>query len=167
MSQDLKSAEEVWETTGPGTIGVSVTGVDDKPRPSRVGGRPGMRLRISAYDRLRNQETCLVKSGDPFTNGMLVRVDADQQQDPTTASVNAVKDLADLFDLRGAAFSERVEQLNEYNVRRMLDVAEDVDATNSQIQALRAMINTKWPIGGEMPMYKELSALGQTATDTQ
>lgn len=164
--RQVDSVEEIWETTGFGMIYVKVSGVDGKERSLGVGGKPGQKLRISEYDRMRNQEVVMDEKADVFTNGMLLRVDADQNDDPMTKTdqVLTAEDIVEIFGLTGKSFTERVDQLNEYNARRLLAEAETLDATNSQIQALKAMVETKWRIGGEMPIYRELQSLGEVAS---
>lgn len=162
--RQVESPEEVWETTGSGKIYVRVTSMDGKDRSQKVGGRPGQKLRISEYDRLRNQERVMDQKADVFTNGMLLRVDAEPDDNPNMLSPEAV---IDLFSVTGVDFQARVDELNEYNVRRLIEVCDELDATNSQINYLKDTLAKKWPVGGEMPMYTELSALGQVASPTK
>lgn len=161
-----KENEETWVTTGQGVIYVNTTNLEGRTVSTSVGGRAGAILRITQYDRLRTQENTVEPKNDPFTNGMLIRADADQQQDETTASVDALNNAAigEIFGLGKGEFRERVDQLGEYNVRRMIELIPDVDATQSQIDCLRETLAAKWPLGGPMPIYKELSDLGQVAT---
>jgi len=161
--RQVESVEEVWETTGHGMVFVTVTGVDGKERSISAGGRPGQKLRISEYDRTRCQERVLDDRADVFTNGMLIRVDAPNDG----PNVLTAEDIVELFTLRGEAFQERVNELNEYNTRRLLEASEDLDASNSQIVFLKQTIAQKWPIGGDTPMYRELQGLGQVASPTQ
>lgn len=156
----VETVEEVWETTGHATIYVRQTTVDGSTRNVAVGGRPGMRLRISEYDRERNQETVMDEAADPFTNGMLIRVLPEGEAGPQHLTDDQI---AQLFMVTGQEFTDKVDELNEYNVRRMYEKAYELDATNSQIQTLKGMIETKWPIGGDTPMYRELKGLGQVA----
>jgi hypothetical protein len=161
----VESIEEVWETTGNGWVYAQVTGVDGKPRTVKAGGRPGQKLRITEYDRLKCQEKVLSDVHDIFQNGMLIRVDqASEEENPNWLSAEAI---IELFSITGPAFNTRVDALNEYNVRRLLDACEDLDATNSQEQYLKQTLAQKWPIGGEMPMYRELQGLGEVASPTR
>lgn len=163
--QQVESVEEVWETTGHGMIHVAVTGVDGAPRKLKAGGRPGQKLRISEYDREKNQERVLDDKADPFSNGMLIKVSPVPVEDnPNLLSAEAV---VELFSVTGPEFTTRVDQLNEYNVRRLLEACDDLDATNSQTQYLKETVAKKWPIGGDTPMYRELDKLGQVASPTQ
>jgi hypothetical protein len=161
--QQVESIEEIWETTGEGRIWVEVTGTDGKDRPVSVGGRPGQRLRISEYDRLRAQEIILDDNADPFRNGMLIRVGGEQLSEQAL-SADAV---AEIFTHTGRDFLDLIEPLNEYNTRRLLAAADSLDATNSQIQALQARVEEKWPIGGDTPMYRELKGINEVTSALQ
>jgi hypothetical protein len=163
--RQVESPEEIWETTGSATIYVRASGVDGRDRSLKVGGRPGQKLRISEYDRIRNQERVMDDKSDVFTNGMLLRVDA--EPDDENPNMLSPEDVLELFSARGDDFTSRVDKLNEYNVRRLIEVCDELDATNSQINFLKDTLAKKWPIGGEMPMYTELSALGQVASPTK
>lgn len=156
-----REGEEVWELTVPGTVWVEVTNDRGKAVPMRVGGRPGARLRIGTEDRIITQERIVDREFDPFVNGMLCRIDADQQVDAKTASVDALttEDLMKVFSKSGRAFQVAVDKLNQTSVRRMNEMAEDVDATASQIAYLKTSIETRWPIGGDTKVYREIKGL--------
>lgn len=168
MVKTVETVEEVWETTGSGWVYAQVTGIDGKPRTVKAGGRPGQKLRISEYDRIRNQERVIDDKADPFSNGMLLRV-SPPADDFDTENPNhlSAEDVIELFSITGPEFAKRIDALNEYNVRRMLELCEDLDATNSQIQTLKSTVALKWPIGGDTPMYRELQGLGEVASPTQ
>lgn len=161
--RQIESVEEVWETTGHGMIFVNVIGVDGKERSVSVGGKPGQKLRISEYDRIRNQEKVMDPDADVFTNGMLIRTDGEQMSSQALTS----EQIAEVFLSTGAEFKAKVSELNEYNVRRMRELATDLDATNSQIETLDQQIASRWPIGGEMPIYRELKSIGEVASPSQ
>lgn len=160
----ITTVEELWETTGHGLIYVHVTGIDGKDRVVSVGGQPGQKLRITEYDRTRNQERVMDANADVFSNGMLIRKDTDEQPSDQILSHDAIEEL---FNLGAAEFKDRAYALNEYNVRRLKEIAEDLDATKSQIDTLDRIIATKWPLGGEMPSYTELKQLGEVASPSQ
>jgi hypothetical protein len=166
--KQVETPEEVWETTGTGWVHVHVTGIDGNMRKIKAGGRPGQKLRISEYDRLRNQEKVLDDKADVFTNGMLIRVSPpigpDDDENPNHLSP---EDVIELFSITGPEFKARVDALNEYNVRRLIELCEDLDATNSQIQTLKSTLAVKWPIGGDTPMYRELQGIGEVASPTR
>lgn len=166
VQQVVESVEEVWETTGAGMIYVTVMGVDGNPRSISAGGRPGQKLRLTEYDRMKNQERVLDDKADVFTNGMLVKL---SPVDEVVDNVNQLtaEEIVKLFTITGPKFNDQVDQLNEYNVRRLIEMCDDLDATNSQVQYLAQTLAQKWPIGGDTPMYRELQGLGQVASPTQ
>jgi len=165
--QIVESVEEVWETTGPGMVHVQITGVDGKPRSIKAGGRPGQKLRISEYDRVKNQERVLDDRADVFTNGMLIKLSPVDEDAPINPNHLGAEDIIDLFNTTGPEFNTRIDELNEYNVRRLIELCDDLDATNSQSQYLAETLAKKWPIGGDTPMYRELQGLGQVASPTR
>lgn len=154
-----REGEEIWELNVPGTVWVEVTNDRGRPVPLRVGGKQGARLRISTEDRVLNQERVVDPEVDPFTNGMLVRLDADQQQDEKTKSIDALtdSDLVRIFAKNGRAFQASVDKLNQLSVRRMSEMAATVDATSSQVAYLKESIERRWPIGGDTPTYREIT----------
>jgi hypothetical protein len=158
--------EEVWETTGHGWVYAQVTGVDGKPRTIKAGGRPGQKLRISEYDRLKCQERVLSDIHDIFVNGMLIRVSVDEEAESNPNQLTA-EAIISLFSITGPEFNDRIDELNEYNVRRLLEACEDLDATNSQSEYLKKTLAQKWPIGGDTPMYRELQGLGEVVSPTR
>lgn len=153
-----RAGEEVWETTTSGRVWVEVTNERGQPRAVSAGGRTGARLRITVEDRELVQERIINREQDPFVNGMLVRVDADQQADPRTKSPDALntEQLMKVFSKTGKTFNSMVDSFSEVTVRRMLEMAEDVDATNSQISYLRQVIDDRYHIGGDTPTYREM-----------
>lgn len=160
----VRPGEEIWDSTVASQVWVETT--DEKGRARSVVVRGGGRLRITSIDREINQDFIVNPENDPFTNGMLIRVDAPQDTDPRTASDQALdtKGLMDIFAKTGKIFERRVNALNEVNVRRMWDMRESVDATASQTAYLRSILDEKWPIGSDTPSYRELKGLGEVAT---
>lgn len=155
-----REGQEIWETTTEGTVWVSVVDERNRERAVSVGGKVGSRLRLTALDREIVQDAILNSGSDPFTNGLLRRVDADQNLDPATSTDQAfsTEQLLVLFSKSGNAFQAAVRRLNEVNVRRMADMAEGVDASASQIAFLEALIEEKFRIHGSTPTYDEMMA---------
>lgn len=153
-----REGEEIWETTTPGTVWVQVTDDRGKEKSVSVGGKPGQRLRIKSLDREVNQDAILEDASDPFTNGLLKRVDADQQLNPQTASdqVLTTEQLLETFKSSGNAFRSKVTKLNELNVRRLVEMAEAADASASQISFLREHV-AQYRQEGDTPTWRELS----------
>lgn len=160
-----RDGEEIWETTTPGTVWVLVTDDRGKEKSVSVGGAPGQRLRVKSLDREINQDSILEDASDPFTNGLLKRIDADQQLDPQTASEQVLdtEQLMAIFTKSGAPFQAAVRKLNELNVRRLAEMAEAVDATASQIAFLKEHVVTTFRQEGDTPTWRELNAGPQGA----
>lgn len=154
-----REGEEIWETTTPGKVWVLTTDDRGKEKSVRVGGAVGQRLRIKSLDREINQDAILEDGSDPFTNGLLRRIDADQQQDPQTATEHVVttEQLLEIFKSSGNAFQAKVKKLNELNFRRLREMAEAADATASQI-AFLAEHAANFRKEGDTPTYRELKA---------
>lgn len=148
--------EEIWESCVRGRTWVEITDHRGAPKNISVVG-VGSRLRITTIDRIRNQEVVRDPQGDPFLNGMLMRVDSDQKQDPTTDSsqVHSDDDLKMVFTLEEDAFTVYVDELNELNVRRLKEMA-PAHASVAQDKFLTELLLRKWPIGGDTPTYREM-----------
>lgn len=160
-----RPGEEIWETTTEGTVWVATTDDRGRTKDVSVGGKVGARLRIKTEDREIVQDAILEDGSDPFTNGLLRRVDADQNADERTRSDQALttEDLMAIYDKKGNAFQAAVKKLNEFNVRRLREVAEGLDATASQISFLDTYLEENYRGGGDTPTYRELKGLGETA----
>lgn len=164
--EEIRNAEEIWESTIPGRIWVTTVNARGTRKDISVGGREGARLRIAKIDREITQEQIVDPLNDPFLNGMLRRVDADQNKVPETKTDQALstEDLVTLFAKDTPAFQSAVDALSEVNVRRMLSIAKDVDATMSQQQYLKDSVQRRWPItSGDTETYRELKAASQVA----
>ena len=145
----LRPIEEVWLCMVSGEIWVEVTDHKGAPRSRSVSGTSG-RLRITTEDRIRCQERVLDPVNDPFTNGCLIRVDADQQVDPITASADAMtnEQLAEAFELAGGDFEDFLDAISEVNVRRMLVIAHEINAGVQHHSAIKDIIERKFAVGG-------------------
>jgi hypothetical protein len=150
-----RAGEEIWELMVPGRVHVEVTNHRGRPQNLTVIGR-NSRLRISTTDREIAQERIRTPENDPFRNGMLRRVDSKASDAERDANELSDDDLTHVFNLSGVEFEEMVMSFSETNVRRMRAMAEDVDASASQISFLKTYINEKWPIGGTVPSYEEM-----------
>jgi len=145
-----RPGEEVWETTTDGTVWVPIVDVRGRESYVEVGGVAGSVLRITSIDREVAQDR-VPTGNDPFVNGMLRRIDADQNADPKTASDQALgtDELVAVFTKSGTAFRAAVDKLSEHNVRRLYEAMELVDATASQQAYLREKIASFRPKGND------------------
>ncbi len=149
---------EIWETTTAGRVWVTVT-ERGKERETSVGGKVGAKLRISEDDRQVNQDRCYEPSGDPFINGLLRRVDAGATPDDNSEHALDERQLMVGFAKSGKAFHAYVDKLNELNTRRMRDLCERVDASQSQVAYLDKVIKERYRIEGDTETYRELKRL--------
>lgn len=149
--QDPTKIMETWEITTEGRVWLQVTTFTRHGQPqdkdvSLGPKKPGQKLKISQADRERNQENVADPQFDPFRNGLLVRVDADQQSNPMTASTDAVTtvDLMAIYELKGSEFMAAVEALGQVPIRRLQEMSEAVDATTSQVAMIEQVIEERW-----------------------
>lgn len=150
-----REGEEVWELTVPGRVWVKVTKYTRSGHPiTEVASwgpkKQGQQFRITTTDRELNQENVADPQHDIFRNGMLVRVDAPQNDDEMTASEDAVstEDLLTIFEKNGNAFQSAVKKLGETPIRRLREMADAVDASNAQVRYLDEIIGERFRRGG-------------------
>ena len=146
--QDDTLTMESWEITTEGRVWLQVTSFTRHGQPIdkdvSLGPRKiGQKLKISVADRERNQENVSNPAHDPFLNGLLVRTDADQNTVAATTSVDALStaDLLVIYELRGEEFRQALVGLGQVPIRRLREMAEAVDATSTQINALEDVID--------------------------
>lgn len=168
-------ADEQWETTTPGICWVNVTTKGGDIRQVKVGGRKGMKFRISAADRVGlNQDQVMEPQHDPFTNGLLNRLVGTTPVYPPQQSAYGIEDLekepepADqmisfaelrkLLGKHGNSFRSAVNKLNEVNLRRLAEIGqelpEDEQISVAQQSAIDDRLATFRP-GGTQPSYAE------------
>lgn len=161
--------DEVWETTTEGWIWVSITNSKGDLVDTRVGGKVGQKLRISKDDRERLQEMVQDTDHDPFTNGLLAQRSGDKPAprndlmgEPLLEHDQAltVETLASYFASNGNAFQAKVKPLNETNLRRLLSMSEDLDASVKQVEFIKAQLEP-YRRGGTQPAYAETVGIGR------
>jgi len=147
--------EEVWGMQVAGAVSLRVTQFNRFGQPVEASltmgpNRQGQQFRIQKIDREENQARCMSKDHDPFLNGMLVRIDADQQEDPMTASTDALstEQLLEIYDLDTKKFQARVKGLGELPMRRLAEVGESMDCSHLQITFVRDLIAERYSVGG-------------------
>lgn len=157
LPRDLpaREGEEVWAIQVPGTVVLRVTtfnrfGQAVEGSMSVGPNRTGTQFRIKTEDREENQARCMEPALDPFLNGMLVRIDSDQQSDPRTKSADAMttEDLLNVYDLDGDKFEARVQKMGELPLRRLAEVGESMDCSHRQINYVRELIAARYTKGG-------------------
>lgn len=153
-----RAGEEIWESNIPGRVFVESTNPSTGRAKSTSCVGKGSRLRISTLDRLIAEEGIRESSNNPFRNGMLTRVDAEADKLDGDVS-NALTDtqLFELFALTPAEFIGALDSLTELNVRRLKEACVSQDATNSQVEAIQAVLDKKYPVSsGETPTWREM-----------
>ena len=147
--------EEVWAIQVPGSVSLRVTQFNRFGQPTEAimvmgPNRAGQQFRIKSVDREENQARCMAPEGDPFLNGMLVRIDADQQGVPETASTDALstEQLLEIYDLDGEHFQSRVQALGELPLRRLAEVGVTMDCSHLQITFVNDLIAERYSLGG-------------------
>jgi phosphatidate phosphatase APP1 len=110
----------------------------------------GRRFLITTDDRKDNQRKMGSVDHDPFKNGMLLRVDEDQQAEPETASEAALSDegYLEILDLDDAAFQTRVTGLSEVPIRNLRDMAEGAGASHTKVAWLDEHMRERFMPGG-------------------
>lgn len=161
--------DEVWETTTAGTVWVIIPDSRGDMRQIKVGGRRGAKLRIATEDRIWNQERVADERHDPFTNGLLAQLSGPKPepkpsitQDPQPAPVEqalATDKLVAIFAKHGNAFHSAVRGLNEVNLRRLRELAPEVDASVKQVELIEQLLAPFQP-GGQQGIYSELQGIG-------
>jgi hypothetical protein len=151
LSLVAKDGEEVWTITTAARVWLQKTAYTRTGHPIvqdfSIGPRKaGTQFKILTSDREMNQERTGQDGLDPFRNGLLVRVDADQQLDDSTASEDAlsVDDLLVMFGKSGNAFVSAVKKLGDVPLRRAREMADAVDASASQVRALDEAIQVRF-----------------------
>lgn len=149
---------EVWQMQIPGTIHLRTM------VPNRFGqlvedtltvgpNRVGHQFRISHEDREDNQQHVADSAYDPFRNGILARIDVDQQTVPETASINALttEQILEIFDLTQDTFEEEIKRYAEIPLRRMIDVGERMDVSHRKIDAISRLVDERYSVAKSQP----------------
>lgn len=158
---------ESWEITTEGTVWVwKMDPREGKYVEQRVGGRQGgsRRLHISRDDRRFNQEQVVeeMKEHDPFRNGALVLVSAEQADDIDTTYHLTSEDLGRLLEIKDQdLFETEVGDIkSELILRRLKEVAE-TKATVAQLEFIRTVIETRYKVGGTQRTVREMMQAGE------
>lgn len=140
---------ETWKNNGAGTIVIkkyNQLGQLDEERV--IGGRS---VQVTPHERRINQEMAADESLDVFINGMLTPVRLIDSEDDTAelkANANAMSEPAmkALFKSQIKTFTAKVNEIsNPITLRRLLEVAEELDASLRQAGVIRARIEEVTP----------------------
>lgn len=154
----MSEQQEIWETTVPGRVTVTITNSRGRPQDLSVVGA-GQRLRITATDRELVEESIRDRQNNPFRNGTLYQVGGPKAIEPASPDALSDEDLRLTFESTGAEFESIVEALSEVNVRRLKVLTGPVDASRSQIEFLDKIIAERYPVGGDTPTYREMQGI--------
>lgn len=104
---------------------------------------------ITREDRLENQRQVIDPIHDPFRNGFFLRADSDQQADPTTQSDAALstESLLDVCELDFEQFEAKVRSMPEVPVRRLLEVALQMNIAHNKVVFLEEYIVETYRMG--------------------
>jgi hypothetical protein len=152
---------EVWETTIPGAVWVTVANRRGEERQVKVGPNKGARLRIKVEDREYTQDRILHEASDVFSNGTLRRIDnltkdqADVEQDLANGHYTEAV-LAHVLTFDQGEFEQAVLAMNERGVRSLKAYALGHDARVSQLEFIQSEIDEKYKIEAVMPSTAEI-----------
>lgn len=153
-----RSDIETWKVNIPGKVGVLVFDPALKNyRQQRVSGTKGSPIvRLTVEDRQYNQAMIRDSKLDPFTNGMLVRLEADGDV-ADESSEHTDDHLSQLLAKRKKeTFIDAVSELDELHARKLRELAE-VDGKNWQIEALDEHLEQYRPGGTQTIMQDEFA----------
>lgn len=152
---------EVWETTIPGAVWVTVANRRGEERQVKVGPNKGARLRIKIEDREYTQDRVLQEASDVFSNGTLRRIDnltkdeADVERDLASGHYTEAV-LTHVLAMEQGEFEQAVLSMNERGVRSMKAFALANDARVSQLEFIQSEIDEKYKIEAVMPSTAEI-----------
>lgn len=158
---------ETWETTTNSVVQINRFDARGGTKADVVGGRTGMRLRVTHEEREElNEDVAASAAMCVFRNGTLRPLNnvpdevMQRFQDETLRhGGHTAEQLVDALEKRGDTFVTWVDGLNEATLRRLKEIAEAADATASQMNAIDRALS-KFQISGP-----EGSAARQTTAD--
>lgn len=115
--------------------------------------RKGYEFILKTADRVDVQRMIVDPALDPFRNGTFTRVDLDQQDDPNTASIQAItpEQIVDLLDLPVDQFEASLRQYEEVPIRRIHETAVAMDVSHQKITVLEDLIKERYAKGAPQP----------------
>lgn len=171
MAQRMDTAEETlmetWEITTQATVWVWLYDRrNDNYKKQKVSGGPGggsKKLNITVGDRRYNQEMVIdeMKAHDPFTNGTLLRLKGpDLSDEEDLLDVSNHKSNAQLLEFfaitDGPLFDEAIGVLESETLIRRLHSLGKKSALSWQLDAIEAIIDQRYRVGGTQPTVAEM-----------
>lgn len=155
---ETEPLDEIWICQIPGRIAV---GLEDlrtgRVRTIAVEGK-GQFLRLTDQQRELVEEQIVHQEVNPFKNGMLVRKRSERERSDQEL---ADDELAAVFELDDADYNEFVDGLTEVNLRRLVVLAKERDASYNQVGALQDAIAERFPAPTPGPTQEEINAIGR------
>jgi len=158
---------ETWEITFEGSVWVFVFDRrEDRFKKQRVGGRAGSkRLHISRDDRKFNQEQIPDENRalDPFVNGALRLIQTASPDEHLDTRYHKSRDeLVEYFEVRDPElFAESLEEIDSELVLRRMQALGAEFGTVAQTEALRDLLELRYPVGGTQKTVREMIEAGE------
>lgn len=153
-----QAGQELWKMETDAIVYLEIEGKtrygDSLGKEFKVGpNRKGYEFIMKTADRIDCQRAIIDPAQDPFRNGTFSRVDADQQQDPNTASEQAIttEQIIDMLDQPLAQFEDSIGRLEEVPIRRVLETAIAMDVSHQKITLLEDVIKDRYAKGAAQP----------------
>jgi hypothetical protein len=160
--KDLRPAEplqatpdefELWQSAIPGSI--VIRKFNQQGILSEENVPAGRKIQLTPKERRINQELCASDDLDVFQNGMLTPVrllDSEPETETLKANSNAMSEthMRALFKSQLPTFTKKINEVsNVITLRRLLEVAEEVDASLRQVKVINERIAEMSPNVGE------------------
>lgn len=161
---------EVWQNSGYSTICLNKFDSRGNIIREQIPGK--RKVMLTPEERRLNQEVAATDQLDFFQNGMLVPVrllDSEEDTQKLQANVNAMSETAmkALFKSQKPAFTAKLDEIsNVITLRRLLEVATEVDASIRQVEAIQARIDNLSPRVTEVGVQQVGGGLGTKAPES-
>lgn len=148
---------EIWKTTTDGVVWLNVKDPRNPGgwRQQKVGGKGSKRITLSAEEREFNQELIPFENAhlDPFQNGLLVRMNAEERGENEYTD-EQLKEMLAVED--EPLFTEQVEAItSEVVLRRLLALAEKI-APLPRLEFVRGVVDARYRVGRTSRVVKEI-----------
>ena len=140
---------EMWRNVGKGYVAIPSWDEQGIMSVSLLGPDSVAPVRSVDLDRMK-----VLGWNGPFVDGLLARVDGEGGGAISDAEVEAL-----LRTRNTKTLIEKLDELSEVNVRRVVEIAEaDDDLSAAKIEAVRNHVKEKYSRAKVMPSYEELNA---------
>lgn len=140
---------EMWRNVGKGYVAIPSWDEQGIMSVSLLGPDSVAPVRSVDLDRMK-----VLGWNGPFVDGLLARVDGEGGGAISDTEVEAL-----LRTRNTKTLIEKLDELSEVNVRRVVEIAEaDDDLSAAKIEAVRNHVKEKYSRAKVMPSYEELNA---------